>query len=37
VRDVIVGGKRVVEEGRHIAQEAVLENYRWTIANFINS
>jgi formimidoylglutamate deiminase len=36
VRDVIVGGKRVVESGRHIAQDAVLGKYRQTISRLTN-
>jgi formimidoylglutamate deiminase len=31
VRDVIVGGRRVVQSGRHIAQEAVLAQYKRTV------
>jgi formimidoylglutamate deiminase len=31
VRDVIVGGRRVVESGRHIAQESVLAQYKRTV------
>jgi formimidoylglutamate deiminase len=36
VRDVIVGGRHVVVEGRHIAQDAVLRDYRRCVARLTN-
>lgn len=36
VRDVIVGGCRVVENGRHVAQGEVLASYRRTVKSLID-
>jgi formimidoylglutamate deiminase len=36
VRDVIVGGLRVVENGRHFAQDEVLAKYRRSVARLLD-
>ena len=37
VRDVMVGGRWVVTEGRHVAEQAVLKRYRAVLAELTDS
>ena len=36
VRDVFVGGKQVVHEGRHVEEDSIVQNYRKTLKRILS-